>query len=321
MSHKDQSDGQDHTFGELMRMKMSIIQSIVMACVTVIDVVGLVVILRTKRTPRTTRLLICWVILFKIGARFSLTTAKLVVGEDATRRCMHIFTSFVCLICFTHGLISLERCIVFFAYRIHLRIGESARMKNCIFLLWIVVWVLNTSIRFIFCNGHLRDIWGCNQVIKGCYLTLFCVIVFLSYWCYTKIYLLIRSKNVTGKHKVKVKIKTTTLMFICSIANSGNVLLICLEMSMVADVYLISIVASVTGLVSSLIDSALFIYWFKECRLELLKLFAVFCPRMRNFVEKTRIEVYDIVTYRQKEQTLSNTSHLGQQQTGAFLAT
>ena len=271
-------------------------------CSMVIEIVGVYVIRQSKRTPRTARFLISGIIVFKLSGHIIFIIAKfLLKSEHVIRGFLHIVTSFVVLVIVTHALMSLERFVVFSAYRMHFRITGSSRARNSVIIFWLSLWLLNTFIRFTFCSGNVKGIWKCTWAIQWGYFMLFSIVVIVSYGCFAKILLLIRSKN--AKSKVKMKVKTTTLIFVYLISISGNIVLFLLELSMLVDATQLSLIAIIVSVVTSLLDRILYIYWFRECRMELLKLVACCIPRLKPHVEKMRIEIFDVVTYIHKDKT------------------
>jgi len=125
-----------------------------------IEIVGVYVIRQSKRTPRTARFLISGIIMFKLSGHIIFIIAKfLLKSEHVIRGFLHIVTSFVVLVIVTHALMSIERFVVFSAYRMHFRITGSSRARNSVIIFWLSLWLLNTFIRFTFC--------GCDAKVFG----------------------------------------------------------------------------------------------------------------------------------------------------------
>ena len=48
-------------------------------------------------------------------------------------------------------------------------------------------------------------------------------------------------------------------------------------------------------------DALVYTLWFKEARLEVLKIFSKMCVRLQPSVERLRLEVFSIITYQPEE--------------------
>lgn len=57
---------------------------------------------------------------------------------------------------------------------------------------------------------------------------------------------------------------------------------------------LVGTLADWWGLINCIIDPLIFVIWFREARMEFLKLVSGICPSVNNKIEELRVEIYQI---------------------------
>ena len=63
-------------------------------------------------------------------------------------------------------------------------------------------------------------------------------------------------------------------------------------------------------LFNCIFDTLLYTLWFKEARFEILKIFSKLCVRLQPSVEKMRLEVYSIITFKPVEADNTTTNYI-----------
>jgi len=286
---------------------------IVVASVIVMFVNGcsFIALNRTRHTPRTARFLSSSLLVFDFMATFIYTIRKVI--SDSKINLLFQLLGMGCnfLGYLDIAIMSVERLIVFHWPNFYLRRVSYNIFKIICVITWTVYsieWVLETGSCFVFLDlKKLYTRFCFKRVIERHLLGVYGTCTFVSIACLIKISFIIarQSSKIIGKKGTWKNNKATAVVLICII----NYLLT--TMCAVAMTYLIeeSYIRRVTNdllmITNGFVDTCIYVLWFKECRLELLKLFNNVCPMFDKKAEKMRIEIFEINTYNKSSATTS----------------
>ena len=208
----------------------------------------------------------------------------------------------------TIGLMSLERFVLFWSPNFYIRCLSTFRIKTITFCTWLIGLVMYYYVRFGLCligrpNGSLYDVVDtCNKVTFMMYFATIGVVLITSYACYWKIGRIIKSDPVT--HSINARsvqeYRSTTLVFVYvitvtitaigySILLLGNLERIPLRLS-----------NDSVNAFNSMLDPFVYVLWYKECRMEMLKMLTCGTNIWQNKLEKMRRNIFDVVTIESK---------------------
>jgi hypothetical protein len=224
---------------------------------------------------------------------------------------MTVITSAFVMIRYTIiAMIAIDRVMVLKFPFTYSRIAGSFNVKVVSVLIWVIVFGL-CVVPFIF----ICDFSAVTSDIGGQYLC-FVNISPLVHIPFLGPCLLIACVsfpiivNTVYKQTRGKNIRTLISLYKITFASLANVLnclvtfaiyiIILLFVDMVYDTLIImeSMMYS-----TALIDATIYILWLKEVRLELLKMAALFCPKLEMHVQRLRYNIFDIIVYND----LSNT--------------
>jgi len=163
--------------------------------------------------------------------------------------------------------------------------------------------------------GSISLVFGTQDIcsyINTFYLTVLTSVVAVSIGCYIRIFIIVQQKvkRVNPSNHLPVK---SVFKEIKGFAQTSIVLvyLIAILITYVAfsiviiikqvykiDQETVSSVGSLLFMCNSLSDSLLYILWFKECQLELLKMLSFLGHSIQRKTETMKMKVYDIVPFR-----------------------
>lgn len=263
--------------------------------------VSLYALIRTKHTPQTARFLASGLLLFDFGTTMIFTVRKL-ISDPNYNRMMNILGVGVSVLAYVNiAIMCVERLLVFQWPNFYLRRISFDFMKTVCFSIWITfigVWIISTGrCTFITCTFDVDICF--NNTITVIVLCTCPTTTVASISCMLKIIFLIRKH--TGKLQKSSKAyrsyKSTAVVFFC-VTNYvvttlfyAVILMFTIRNNFKRRVFMDSLM-----LTNGLLDTFVYVLWYKECRLELLKLVALAMPSLNEKVEKMKLDVFDIVT-------------------------
>ena len=261
-------------------------------------------IYRTKKTPYPTKLLSTGILVYDSlflvspngGKYFDYESS--VIFRHLSRGCMSSALFIV-------GCMALERLFALNWPYVYLRVVIKGRAnKVCVaiivasFLQFVLVRMVGcyTQGKFLYCGG-----------LGSSYYSLVCIGLFLiSSASVIKIYRIVRNESTSriGVKEYKVTVASflyllnsvisMTVYFGIALYYTSRVAIV--EQSKYADEMVN--VADFVYLLNCTLDSLVYAFWFKEARLEIMKIFIKLCPRLKPSVERMHMEVFNIVSYR-----------------------
>lgn len=261
------------------------------------------------------RFLSSGLIVFDTFAVFSFTVRKF-MDNDHWNIGFHVFGVGFCFLSYiTVGIMSLERLVVFHSPNFYLRNFVEFRVRRFVSTVWIVSAIVYYFTRYgacyiMFPDATMYDVLGrCNNVSFTLFgLTIMSVIV-ISLLCYAKIFMIIWSEtrkseknssmSLTSTARSIKQYKSTTVVFVYLLAVILTGLGYTLVMAQGLDSKPQRLFTDAVNTFNCLVDPCIYVLWFRECRLEMLKMFSVCLPRLSNNIEKMRMNVFEVVTVRQ----------------------
>lgn len=260
---------------------------------------SLIAINRTSHIPRTAKYLSSTLLVFDFVAVFMYTVRKLI--DDGKYNLMVQFLaigwSFVAY--FNIAVMSLERLVVFQWPNYYLREFSFFKFRNMCFALWTTYIMAYTS-WVVTCFAIFRieaTIRKCyDNVIYSFILGTFPLSAIIPCTCLSKITFLIQKQS--KKISTLPNYKSTATVFMCG-----------LNCLITAIFYAVILIVTVTDnkerrvymdivmIANCFTDTCVYVLWYKECRLQMLKIMAKMFPSLGKGIEKMRIEIFDIQTY------------------------
>lgn len=205
----------------------------------------------------------------------------------------------------TIGLMSLERYILFRCPNFYIRHFTCRRVKSATCLIWLASFTLYFYVRFGVCfmysgGSTLHDVIGkCNQVTFTMYFCTIFVVLVISFICYWKIFRIVKSDHSIhnlNTHSLR-QYRSSSLVFVYIITITltciGYIITIASNLERVA----LRLSNDFVNTFNSMVDPFVYILWYRECRMEMMKLFL--CgnrsTRWNKRLEKMRIEIFDVV--------------------------
>ena len=270
--------------------------SAVMACVIVWDIFAAMVIRRTRRTPENMRFLSSALVLLdtltlicRIGRNMS-ETDKIselggIMGAWKVAGTTFLLTNYV-----TIAMMSLERNLVFFSYRLYLNYCQPDVVRKYACRVWISVVLIYPLARIFACMGFSER---CDTVLKTAFASVLPILILFSFACYINMAIVVRRKATGADQRVWGN-RNTNLSFAYLLTTTANLMGLCIDLIIKPDKRWTHILYDCNIIFNGLSDPVLYIFWFRETRLVLLQLFCRF--KMKSRIEKMRMEIFDIVT-------------------------
>lgn len=277
---------------------------VITASVLILSINGLclVALNRTKHTPKVARFLSSALLVFDFVTVLLYTIRKMVSPGrlNMTIQAFGIGWSFL-----THlniAIMSIERLIVFQWPNFYLRRVTFSTFRKVAFTVWIVYMISWTvgSFRCTFCCLTETGIRICflDVVMKYIMIT-FPLSSVVSCCCLTRIVVIIqlqasKLKEVgcsVRKHKSTIVVMLCCFNSVVTMIIHVVILLFTLQDNVKRRIILDSVM-----IVNGFVDTFVYVLWYKECRLEILKLLAKSCPVLENRVENFRKNVFHIPT-------------------------
>ena len=184
----------------------------------------------------------------------------------------------------------------------YLQIVSKRKPWKYILCVWAAIIVLLHVYLSVLC--HSMPILGvdkgsdaCNVIYAFVVGLLFIINLLVPFVCHLVIFGIIRNQSMRMRVRTRSffhQYKATSVVFLYMINIIVTTILyfiiIITEMSPRLRVYYAGIIYLINGIA----DTCSYVFLFKECRLELLKLVVICCPRVRPYIMRMRIKVYNI---------------------------
>lgn len=271
--------------------------------VAVWDLVALVSIYHAKRTPHIVRFLSSALISFEILSLTAFTVRKLLLDASSNDVALVIGSHFVLLSYITIGLMSAERLVLFTSNRIYIQHIHLKTFQRISVAIWSTLSFAYYISIYVVCN--MTDYVVCRHNMKVTFGFILFAVVIISTSCYLRIFTLLRYQRiapVTGINSIQntsmQKLRTTHLMFMFLAVTLIGFLLFVADVIFEPSQKIKRLELDIFNLFNCAIDPLLHVWWFRECRMQLLKRTAMCFPSVQKRVEQMKIDLFDIVTYK-----------------------
>lgn len=266
--------------------------------VLLFNIVSLVAMNRTSHTPKTARFLSSALLVFDVVTLSMYTVRKFIRNG---RYNLHIQMLAICW-CFLAyvdiTIMSLERLLVFQWPNFYLRRFSFSKFRVMCLCFWTVYFLFYAFYVVVCFTLHCeeKDLRGCFDPMVYNYIKVtFPTFAIVSCFSLMKIILLIRHHT---KGTTLPSYKSTVIVFLCCFNYVAAAIFYAVIMLVtVQDNFMRRILLDILMVTNGFLDSCVYVWWYKECRLEMLKLLSKVFPSFEKKIEKMRIEVFDIMTY------------------------
>ena len=275
---------------------------VISAFVLCLCLLSFAAILRTKKTPYPTKLLSlgllvydCLFIISANGGKFfshenNFLFRQLSRGFQMAAQLIVLFMAF-------------ERLFVLNRPYVFLRVGTRGRIRKVCIAIVILCFLQYILFQGLVCYARGKYV-GCVVELAVYYLLICTVALACSAVSYIKIFSIIRNRSVGMVDLKQFKGTGASFVFLLNsaIAYGAYVGLSIYFAFMVANRTIltgqITNMTDVVYLVNCIVDSLIYIFWFKEARMEILNMCSKICHCLKPTVEKMRREVFDINKFR-----------------------
>ena len=269
------------------------------AIVLAICLLTLVAVYRTKRVPYPTKLLSMGLIAYDclfigtaIGGKF-VTFEESVTFRFFTRGFQFAAQVIVMFM-------AIERYFVLNWPYIYMRLGTKRRTRKLCIAIIVVSLLQYLLIRLLLCNARGKTT-SCS-VQLGIYFALSLIICFtISIAAYAKIFAVIfRSQTKTASLREYKGTRASFLFLFNSTVTLGTYIAIAiyLAVSVATDdkehQALVSNLTDFVYVLTCIFDALVYVIWFKEVQMQIVKIFSNICPRLEPVAEEMRIQAFTI---------------------------
>ena len=273
--------------------------------VTVWDSVALVSIVHAKRTPQVVRFLSAALISFEILSLVAFTIRKVLLDIFWNDTALVVGSHLVLLSFITVGLMSTERLVLFTSNRIYIQHLRTQTFKRISIATWLSFSLIYYVTRYVVCNITAYE--TCAHNMKVAFGLVIFIVIVLSTCCYLRIFFLLRNKKTSPPstaykpNRSIQKLRTTCLMFMFLLVTLVGFLLFVYDLILEPDTRTKKLQFDLFSLFNCTMDPCLYVWWFRECRMNLLKIPALCIPSVKKRTEKMKIDLFDIVTFKTRE--------------------
>lgn len=278
-----------------------IFSSVFSIFVVIWDIISIAAISRTKRTPRSARFLTIALISFEATGLFFLSVAKYV--KDKISGCVFIslLLTLGVLVFTTMFSMAVERLAVLTSTSFHDFHFRYKRIRHFVIFVWSAEIIIMILLPF---SKNSKTLTDDRQWWYGIYLTcqsIMIALLSLSIVLCAATVILVREKlpTSTGLPRPSRKIKATKTLILYLLFHTVIVLYFIFNLIFPARGQQFKIY-HVSWLLCCIFDPLAYVFWFRESRLELLKLATYFFPSLDKRVEHMRYDIFNITTYKQK---------------------
>ena len=282
-------------------------------CVSLVgSTLAIIAMRRTKKTPKSARFL-ATCLLTSDNVYVVVATIRKFILHPVGNSCLYALGNLFLQLSFTTiAIMTFERVCVFYRPMRYRRILTERRLRCVVFAVWCSIVVIFLSVRYGACYIQYRSFvmlntGPCINIMQWYYTILMFLDLIVILICNILICMMIRKKRckphtnrkLTNRRVYIQTFKTTTAILFCS-SISLFTSLIYIAIKFVAgktdydlDSVRIHVGAFVT--LNCLINPFLYVLWFQECKREVLKLFPLLCKNIDNKLNKTQMDIFNVV--------------------------
>ena len=289
--------------------------------------VAITALRRTRKVPPSAKFLATGLLLFDTLFIIITTVRKFVYDSYYNMGLVVLGMMSAHLQYLTICMMSVERLFVFYRPMIYMRVCTREFLRSVAMTVWVSELVVFLMVRYGVCylNSYSTKVFYeagfCNNFSSIYYIFLVVFVLAISMACYIKIFHIVREKKSRKDPSRRMSIlsvietirqfKTTSLilMYLLVILCSSLAYAALIVYVRFNEISLTELRLSLdtVSLVNTLFDPFLYVLWFKECQMEVLKIFGCIDERIRARVRKMQIDIFDIVTYQKSRPTSSRT--------------
>lgn len=277
-----------------------ILSSVFSIFVVIWDIVSIAAICRTKRTPRSARFLTIALISFEAIGLFFLSVASYVKGKISERVFISLQLTLGVLVFTTMFSMAVERLAVLTSTSFHDFNFRYKRIRHFVIFVWsaeIIIMILLPFFKNSKTPTDDRQWW--YGVYMACQSVMIALLSLSILLCAATV-ILVREKLPTSIGPPRPKIKATKTLVLYLLFHTVIVLYFVFNLIFPVRSKQFKIY-HVSWLLCCIFDPLAYVFWFRECRMELLKLATYFFPSLDKRVEHMRYDIFNITTYRQNQ--------------------
>ena len=272
---------------------------VVSAVAFILCSLSFVAISRTKKTPYSTKLLSMGLLSFDIIFLVLACVSKLFNYQDVVV-VWHTTRGFQIAAQILVGSMALERLFIINWPYVYLRTATIKLTQRICFGIYLFSILQYFVVRGLACYAR-KKVFGCGIPFFTYYFAISFLIPTVSLISYGKIYRIIRNKKGKKLHRYKLKQYKGTVSSFLVLINCTVTQTLCLILSVLNVLRFNSGVngsgstatlADCVNLINCIVDPLIYVIWFKETRMEILKLIQVVCPLVKPKVQKMRHEIF-----------------------------
>lgn len=277
----------------LLAIKVGLVSATVV--ILLFSVAALVALWRTKFIPKTACLLSSSLLWFDCATSFTFALRNIVTDSNTLNVITLVGIGWATVSFVNVALMALDRFILFqwpYLYMRRFTNGSCVIVYYLIIITYLSVFTGHWINCFVD-NPGFWDIRKCMVPLITIYMTISQALsVIICVPCLLWIVVIIKKQQ--QKERSRRERNPTIVVFVCClnfiICTIGVFVLLYTEAQ-------VTIVARRTAtdiihLINCLVDSSVYVLWFKECRYELLKMVAVLLPPVRHMTERLKNEVH-----------------------------
>lgn len=298
-----QQDGYSANLDNLLDLKYRLMITFASFIVMFVNGTSFIALNRTRHTPRSARFLSSSLLVFDFMATVFYTVRKVI--DDARFNLLFQLFGMGCnfLGYVNIAIMSIERLLLFHWPNFYLRRVSYKVFKRICIVIWLlysIEWIIETGLCYVFIDRkNIYSMFCFTRAIQRHLIGVYGTSSLVSCTCLFKITLIIAnqsSKTMGGKGTWRNN-KATVVVFICIVNYLLTTLCGVTMTFVIPENYVRRATNDLLMITNGFVDCCTYVLWFRECRLELLKLFGGVCPGFNKKADKMRFELFDIMTY------------------------
>lgn len=301
--HSDFRNGYNQNLDTVLDIKIRIVLVLVSLVILFVNGISFIALKRTRHTPRTAKFLSSSLLVFDFVATLMYTIRRLITDTQLNFLFQILAMSFNYLGFIDIAIMSIERLILFHWPNFYIRkITLSAFRRICFasWVLYILFWLSDCIMCYVAVDDNdPKTIYCFTDVIHRHIRIVYWSTTMVSCVCLMKIIVIItnQSSKMTGNKTVWHTNKSTMVVLICIVNYIITTVCGFFITYFVEEAYLRRLFNDLLMICNGLVDTSVYVLWFKECRLEILKILGKMFPSLNKYAEAMRIIVFDITTY------------------------
>lgn len=290
------------------------------ACLTVTSVlvvifvaISLLALGRTRRTPKVSKFLSCGLIFFDLVGIVSFSVRRFITDPIFAIQAQAFSLVWCFLSNITVALLSLERFFLFQWPFIYLRNINSGTAKLIASGIWCSYFSTYNIVLFSRCGRCFKVTVAVREYTedaKTFVKVTYPVITLVSFICFSYIFIIICKKKKDSMPGTAVEAyKSTTAVLVCLLNFFMMASLFLVVTLTDTDIHIRWLLSEILMTINGIVDTLIYVLWYRECRLEVVKLLACLFPSLRSRSERMAMSIFNIVTYEcrsSKSKKLSN---------------